>query len=202
MASSTAAKKFPCATCEKNTGIFTCGGCTRAFCTKHANEHRQMLGKQMDEIIFKHDQLRQNINEQKDEIAQCPSMKEIDEWERQSIEKICRAAENARQKLRHCLVERTQYIQTAVQELKENLNKALIEDDFVETDLNLWSDKIKKLKTDMSTSFLIFINSPDGGLIRFVAPPHPQDDAEVQINDRQINSTIDTTVCINSFFSD
>lgn len=202
MASSTAAKKFPCATCEKNTGIFTCGGCTRAFCTKHANEHRQMLGKQMDEIIFKHDQLRQNINEQKDEIAQCPSMKEIDEWERQSIEKICRAAENARQKLRHCLVERTQYIRTSVQELKENLNKALIEDDFVETDLNLWSDKIKKLKTDMSTSFLIFINSPDGGLIRFVAPPHPQDDAEVQINDRQINSTIDTTVCINSFFSD
>jgi hypothetical protein len=137
MASSTAAKKSPCATCEKNTGIFTCGGCTQAFCTKHANEHRQMLGKQMDEVVFEHDQLRQNINEQKDEIDQCPSMKEIDEWERRSIENISRAAENARKKLRRCSVERTQYIQTAVQQLMENLNKALIEDDFVETDLKL-----------------------------------------------------------------
>jgi hypothetical protein len=52
----------------------------------------------------------------------------------------------------------------------------------------------------MSTSFLIFIDSPDGGLIPFVAPPHPQDDAEVQINDPQINSTIDRTVCVNNFF--
>src|SRR5271156_6745160 len=100
MASSTAAKKLLCATCEKNKGIFTCGGCTRAFCTKHANEHRQMLGEKMDEIVFEYDQLQQNINEQIDEVNQCPSMKRIDAWERQSIHRIHQTAGNARQKLK------------------------------------------------------------------------------------------------------
>jgi len=59
------------------------------FVKKHANEHRQILGKQMDVIVFEHDQLRQNINEKIHRIYQSSSMKEIDEWERQSIDKIC-----------------------------------------------------------------------------------------------------------------
>jgi hypothetical protein len=182
MASSTA-KKSQCATCEKNTGIFTCGGCNRAFCTKHANEHRQILGEQMDRIVFEHDELRQNIKEQIDGIHEYPTMKEIDEGERQSIHKIYRIAEKARQKLKQCLIERTQYIQTAVQQLKEKMNNARIEDDFIETDLKLWSDKMNKLKIDMSTSIPIFFKSDDDDLIRLVCQSHPQDDAELQMND-------------------
>jgi len=215
MALSTAAKKSQCATCEKNTGIFTCGGCNRAFCTKHANEHRQILGKQMDEIVFEHDQLRQSINEQIDEINQSSSIKAIDEWQRQSIDKIYQAAENAREKLKQCMKERTQYMQTAVQKLTEKLNKARMEDDFVETDLKQWSDKINKLRIDISTSIPIAFKSIN--------------DVEVQINDslfsridqqnsgldpeekresifaspeNQISSPTDTTVCSNSFFPD
>jgi gas vesicle protein len=208
MASMAAAKKNLCATCEKNTGIFTCGGCSLAFCTKHANEHRQILSKQMDEIVFVHDQIRQSINEQIHEVNQCPPMKEIDEWERQLIHRICQIANNAREKLTQCLKERTKHIQTEVQKLTEKLNKARIEDDFVENDLKLWSDKINKLKTDISTSIPIFVKSIDNDLTLLVSQSHPQNDVEVQMNksiftspEHQVNSTIHITVYLNSFFS-
>jgi C-terminal processing protease CtpA/Prc len=168
MASSTAAKVSLCATCEKNTGIFTCGGCARAFCTKHANEHRQLLGNQMDEIVLEHDQLRQSINEQADDIDQSLSMRKIERWEQQSIDKIKKTAEIARKKLKQYMTERTQYIQTAVQELAERLNKARIADDFVETNLKIWSDKINELKTDVSASIPILFKNIDDDLIRSV----------------------------------
>ena len=62
----------------------------RAFCTRHANEHRQILGHQMDEITVEYDQLSQNINEKLDEISHCPSMEEISEWEKNRLEKFIR----------------------------------------------------------------------------------------------------------------
>jgi len=184
---SSAVVKRQCATCEKNTGIFICGGCSQAFCTRHASEHRQVLGKQMDEIILEHDQLWQSINEQNN---QCSSMKEIDEWERQSIDQIHRTAENVRQELKQCMIKRTEHVQTVVQKLKEQLNEARIEDDFIETDLKLWSDQIDKLKTDLIANFKFLFTNIEDDLICLVRQ-HKLDlcwdshrDVEVQTDDQ------------------
>jgi hypothetical protein len=181
MASLTAAKKSQCFTCKNNTGIFICGGCTRAFCKKHANEHRQILGKQMDVVIFEYDQLRQNINEKIDRIYQSSSMKEIDEWERQSIDKISQITKFAREKVKQCVIKQTEHIQIAAQELMNKIESACIEDDFLEMDLKIWSDKIKQLKTDLSVSLPIFFKSIDNDLIRFDSHPNPQDHSRSHI---------------------
>ena len=158
-----------CAACEKNTGVFTCNGCTRAFCTKHANEHRQLLKNEMDEIVLEHDQLRQSMSEQADYIDQCSSMQKIERWEQQSIYKIQQIAKGAREKLKQYIIERTQYIQTGVQELTEKLNKARIEDDFFETDLKMWSDKVAELRTDVSAAIPILFKNMNDDLIRSVS---------------------------------
>jgi hypothetical protein len=55
---SASSSKSPCATCEnKSVGIFKCDGCSKTFCRKHSNEHRDSLIHQLDEIVLEHDTL-------------------------------------------------------------------------------------------------------------------------------------------------
>jgi hypothetical protein len=59
--------KSLCATCHKAVSIFTCRGCTNEYCMRHAHEHRQVLGQQMDEIILQHNEILQIILDKKKE---------------------------------------------------------------------------------------------------------------------------------------
>ena len=101
MASSFSSSKAPCATCDnKAAGIFRCEGCLQVFCRKHLNEHRDLLSHQLDEIVIEHDTLRQMIDDKTDQQKYShPFLKQIDEWERDSIVKIQQIAEEARQQL-------------------------------------------------------------------------------------------------------
>ncbi|CAF4979321.1 unnamed protein product [Rotaria magnacalcarata] len=75
--------KSRCVTCDKNIGTFTCRGCSQDFCLSHAQEHRQLLGKQMDEdVMLIHDQLQQSLNEQVKQPSLDLLMKEINGWEK------------------------------------------------------------------------------------------------------------------------
>jgi len=100
MASSTSIRP-PCATCgNKSVGIFKCEGCSQIFCRKHVNEHRDMLSHQLDEIVLQHDILQQTIIDQNDgKNIQHSLLKQIDQWEKDSILKIQQTAEEARQQL-------------------------------------------------------------------------------------------------------
>ncbi|CAF0883421.1 unnamed protein product [Rotaria sordida] len=71
--------KLPCATCGKAIGIFTCRRCKKDFCSRHSIEHRQTLGKQMDEIIVDHDQLQQNLVDGTKEPRRYPIIKQMDD---------------------------------------------------------------------------------------------------------------------------
>jgi hypothetical protein len=68
----------------------------------------------MDEIVLQHDQLLQSIHEQTNDISQCSSMREIEQWEQRSIDKIKQIGDIAREKLNRYLTERRQHIQVAV----------------------------------------------------------------------------------------
>ncbi len=50
--------------------------------------------------------------------------------------------------------------------MTEKLSTARGEDDFVETDLKMWSDRIYELRTDVSASIPIFFENIDDGLIQ------------------------------------
>jgi DNA polymerase III gamma/tau subunit len=103
MASSFSSSKTPCTTCSnKAAGIYRCEGCSNVFCRKHLNDHRDLLSHQLDEIVFEHDILHQTIVEnQKKQNNQHPILKEIDQWEINSIVKIQQMAEEARQQVKN-----------------------------------------------------------------------------------------------------
>ncbi|CAF4219052.1 unnamed protein product [Rotaria socialis] len=155
---STSSNKSRCATCGKNIGTFTCRGCSQDFCLSHAQEHRQLLGKQMDEdVILMHDQFQQCLNEQVKQPSLHPLMKEINEWEKQSIEKIQLAAQDARQKVLNIISKHTDNVIIALTSIKEQLSRARDDDDFFESDINEWKENLEKLKTDLNTPKAITI---------------------------------------------
>ncbi|CAF1531230.1 unnamed protein product [Rotaria sp. Silwood1] len=166
MASSTVAK-LPCVTCEKAAGVFTCRGCIKDFCTRHATEHRQMLNQQMEEVTLCHDQLRQSFDEQAKEPRQHPLMQKIDEWERNSIEKIRQVADDARKQLLNAIGKYTNKMTEVLGNLTQKLTKARDDDDFVETDLKDWTDKLNKIKNDWTAPQTINIQQ-DANEVSFI----------------------------------
>jgi uncharacterized Zn finger protein (UPF0148 family) len=86
-----------CPTCGKAAGTFMCRGCGKDFYLRHKNEHRQELTKKMDEDVIRlHDQLQQSLDEQTKKPRQDPLMKQVDEWEQLSVEKIYQTADSVR----------------------------------------------------------------------------------------------------------
>jgi hypothetical protein len=99
---SSSTTKAPCAACgSKGIGIFKCEGCAQVFCRKHVIEHRDALSNQLDEIVFEYDTLQQTMAESKDKPnhQHHPLIKQIDKWEKDSIEKIQQTANEARQQV-------------------------------------------------------------------------------------------------------
>jgi hypothetical protein len=167
MATSTS-QKSPCATCGKVTGLFTCRGCQKDFCTRHVAEHRQELGKQMDELTFDHDRFRQNLMEQTTEPQSHALMKEIDDWEQESINKIHRAADDARKQLQNTISDHATKLTEALSKIADELRKAREDDDFFETDLKQWIDKLDQLKKDLAHPPNIKIRQENNNVIPFI----------------------------------
>lgn len=159
-------QKTLCSICQKASGIFKCRGCSKDFCFRHVSEHRQELNKQMDELTTDHDQLRQTITEQEAQPNCHPLMKKIDEWEQQSINTIHQAADDARKRLLTIIGQYRTEVADDLLSLTTQLSKARDEDDYVETDLKEWSEKLDALKIDLNAAQIInFTQSNDQSVL-------------------------------------
>ena len=94
-----------CVACEKNEilGIFKCEGCMQRFCLKHANEHRNFLQYELDEIMFEHVKMIKTFDENKHQSSIL--MEQINQWEKNSIEKIQQMAQDVRGQLQRLVDE-------------------------------------------------------------------------------------------------
>ncbi|UJR14244.1 hypothetical protein I4U23_001235 [Adineta vaga] len=141
----------PCTICaNKSIGIFKCEGCTKVFCRKHVNEHRDDLRQQLDEIIHEHDQLHQLINQTENEYHSL--FDQITQWKEKAIEKIHQVTE----KIRADIIEQIQAqkesnLQT-LKYLSRRLRKACEDDDYIENDLHTWTTTLQDLKRDLPTN--------------------------------------------------
>ena len=139
-----------CAICGKERRTVSCDGCLQTFCYNHLNDHRQELSKQLDEVEVTRDLFRQILTEQTSQPRKHTLMKEIDEWERDSIKKIQESAEEARQQLFRHITEHIKDIETRLSKLTDQLRTSRQENDFIETDLNQWKEELQRLKEELS----------------------------------------------------
>jgi hypothetical protein len=145
----TATVKNRCVICDKEKASFKCEGCSQTFCYNHVTDHRQELSKQLDEIEVIRDLFRQTLVEQITEPRKHPLIQQIDTWERDSIDKIRRTADEARQLLFKHTTNHISNIEVKLTKLTDQLRENRQENDFVETDLNHWKDELTRLTKEL-----------------------------------------------------
>jgi len=150
-----------CSNCGKAADILMCGGCKKDFCSRHETDHREELNKQMIELMKNYDQLQQTISKQQAQPNYHPLIKQIDAWEHNAIEKIHQAANEARKQLLTVANKHRTKVADTLTLLTQELTDARDEDDYVETDLKEWTEKLEKLKIDLVAAQTINFGQDD-----------------------------------------
>ncbi|CAF1312852.1 unnamed protein product [Adineta steineri] len=105
----------------------------------------------MDDVIYHHDLLQQQLNEQDTTSSQHPLMMEINNWERESVEMIRRAAEKARCDLDQLLTSNKKLVKKELEKISTQLKTSKEADDYSEKNLTGWLQALEKLKNQLST---------------------------------------------------
>ncbi|CAF0777189.1 unnamed protein product [Adineta steineri] len=137
--------KVQCSICNKGNTTYICRGCSKDFCFQHLTEHRQILHRQLDEIINDHDQFQQTIIQQKQNPLNSTLMQQIDQWEKDSIEKIQQTAQQCRETLMKLTQKSINDIEKEFIELSQKLKEIREENEFNEIDLKRFQLKLTQI---------------------------------------------------------
>ena len=136
-----------CFTCKEETTTYSCPGCSKYFCFDDLANHRESLKPQFIEIEQQRNEFIEILHDQyKDNLNNHVLIKQINQWERISIEKIQRTANEQRQVLRHLIHGHGQYIQTKLDTLTDEMQKLAKRNDFNEIALNKSRKQLEDLK--------------------------------------------------------
>lgn len=138
-----------CSICGKVPSSSFCVGCERVFCDDHVEQHRLDLSNLLDKIVVEHDQCKQRLIKYTEESKSHPLIKQIDDWEVQSIQKIHQVATDARRQVLTSFGHFASDAIATMQNLTGELSKAQEEDNFFEADLRQWMDTLAKIKKEL-----------------------------------------------------
>jgi hypothetical protein len=154
---SSATQKSVCTTCKTAAGTFTCRGCTKDFCAQHVAEHREILNRQMDEVILDQHRLHQKLNEKTTESCYVSLEKRIDEWEEESIKKIHQIADELRKQVIDVTDQYISKLAPTMEQIKQELDKARNNESFDEIDLKRWTETLNQFINDLVNPRMIEI---------------------------------------------
>ncbi|CAF0775019.1 unnamed protein product [Didymodactylos carnosus] len=144
----TTASKVQCTKCAKNAGITTCDGCLAKFCRRCFNDHRQDLSKELDNVVYEHDILKQEL-EMPNENNSHYLLKQIDEWKKDSIDKINQLAHECRTDVLKLLEKNKDQLTDSFRKISNRVRKGRDDEDYDERDLSKWMTELKELKDEL-----------------------------------------------------
>ncbi|CAF3871930.1 unnamed protein product [Adineta steineri] len=162
----TAKNKAQCFVCNKEKNTYDCKGCSKEFCFQHLTEHRQILDKQLDEIINDHDQFQHTIIQQKQNPQNASLIQQIDQWEKNSIEKIQQTAQQCRETLMKSTEKSINDVEKKFIELSKKLKEIREENEFNELDLNHFQLQLKQITKEFVTPSNISIRQDSQEFIK------------------------------------
>ena len=133
---------------EKNA-LVRCEGCSKLFCIEDLPHHRQELSEQLSVIETNRDSFRQTLNEQTSNPNRHSFIKQIDQWESDSIRKIRQTAEECRQLARQHTARHFQQIEVDLRQLTNELKNVRQENDFDENNLRQMEQNLAKLAAQL-----------------------------------------------------
>ncbi|CAF1236107.1 unnamed protein product [Adineta steineri] len=142
--------KTLCFTCNKEKITYACEGCSKRFCLIHLTEHQQILNEELSHIINDYDQFKQRINEQKQNPQNHSLIKQINQWETNSIKII-------QQKAQECITNVIKSSQIFINDiemkfnnLSEQIKQIHKENEFNEINLNYLRNQLMKITQELS----------------------------------------------------
>jgi len=161
--------KTRCIMCEKEKATSKCSGCLEDFCFNHLVEHRQQLGKRLDELENKRNLFRQTLTEQTTNPQKRSLIQQINKWEEDSMKEIRETAEEARGLLLKYTTEHIDKIEVKLTKLTEELKQIREENNFNEIDVNELKEKLKQLENELNKPSTISIQEDSSSLINKIS---------------------------------
>ncbi|CAF0931351.1 unnamed protein product [Adineta steineri] len=141
--------KTHCFKCNKDKITYPCEGCSKEFCLTHLTEHQQNLNEELNYIINDYDQFKQRINEQKQNPQNNSLIKQINQWERHSIEKIQQRAQDCRNIVTEYSPTFINEIEMKFKDLKKQIKQIQKENEFNEINLNYLTNQLIEITEEL-----------------------------------------------------
>jgi hypothetical protein len=163
MAASTS--RVQCVKCRKERATLKCSGCSQDFCNIHLPEHQQELSLQLDDIEVHRDVFLQTFTKQTTNPNQHSLIKQIDQWEEDSIRIIQQTAKECRQQILQHSSKYINNIGVNLVKLTDQLRQARQENDFNEMELQIFRQKLTQLSEELEKPKDISIQQSSTALV-------------------------------------
>ena len=165
----TVSNRTICLTCNKHKITYICQGCSECFCFDHLLQHRTDLHEQLHLIESAYKNFRQNIEEKRNDSTKYSLIKQVDQWEKDSIEKIQQIAQEFREKLIDHSNQFLFGIEEHVHQLIEQTKRLRQKNEFNEINLNNFKQKLNESRTELAQLPMIFTKNEPTSTIESIS---------------------------------
>ncbi|CAF1438430.1 unnamed protein product [Adineta steineri] len=142
--------KRKCFICHRENNTYTCEGCSKRFCSRHIPEHQQRLNEELHYIIHGYNEFKDRINEQKQNQHNHSLIKQIDQWEISSIEKIQQKAKECREIVIKSSETCIDDIEMKFNDLYDQIKQLHTENNFNEINLKYLTNQLRKSTQELN----------------------------------------------------
>ncbi|CAF1185060.1 unnamed protein product [Adineta steineri] len=128
----------------------TMARCSQRFCFVDLAEHKQILNDELNHIINNYDEFKQTVNERKQNPQNHSLIKQIDQWEVNSIEQIQQKAQDCREIVIKSSQRFIDDIEMKFNDLSEQIKQFHKENDFNEINLNYLTNQLRKITEELN----------------------------------------------------
>ncbi|CAF4189215.1 unnamed protein product, partial [Adineta steineri] len=161
--------KTRCYTCNEEKITFHCKGCSKEFCLTDLTEHCEILTNELHSITYQYNEFKQKIDEQKQNPQSHSFIKQIDEWEIESIDKIQQKAQECRKIVIEYPQKFIDEIEKKFNDLSEQIRQIHSENDFNEINLNYLENQLIEITKEINNLSTISIKEDSQSLINEIS---------------------------------
>lgn len=168
MASPRRQKYNACEICNTMIGVFLCHGCEQSFCSEHTQQHRHVLQQAMNGVMDGCDRLMDDIQEHTTGHYNVSLSQYIDQWERDSLNKIQQLAREIREQASMITQDNADNLKEKLEELRLELYSAQQNGGFYESDVERWSRRLDELRNFIVAQQQLIVEN-DSDLTPFIS---------------------------------
>jgi chromosome segregation ATPase len=111
--------KSHCSICNDEQDTYECKGCLTIFCFNHLTHHREMINQEFIQIEHQLNSFRQKLDDQKENPNHYSLIRQINQWENESINRIKQTAQQCRDEINKYLIKIENKFNELTQKTKE-----------------------------------------------------------------------------------